>query len=66
METILPPNVKHVVKFNLHGHNVTMNILAYRNLCKNEIESCKQDFAAAMKNKKLECDIIVTVPTLFY
>jgi hypothetical protein len=59
------PTLQHKFKFKLHGHIVTMKILAYRKLNVYEIKSCVYDYARSLKKKKLKKDVSITWLTLF-
>ena len=59
------PTLQHKFKFKLHGHIVTMKILAYRKLNEYEINSCISDYARSLKKKKLKEDVVITWLTLF-
>jgi hypothetical protein len=59
------PTLQHKFKFKLHGQTVTMQIMAYRKLHKEEIDSCVTDYVRSLKNKKLKKDITITWVTIF-
>ena len=59
------PTLQHKFKFKLHGHSVTMQIMAYRKLSKEEIDSCVIDYVRSLKKKRLKNDVIITWETIF-
>lgn len=59
------PTLQHKFKFQLHGHTVFMNILAYRKLTDFEIETCMNEYVRSLKNRKLKNDVEITWQTLF-
>ena len=59
------PTLQHKFNIKLHGHTVTMKILAYRKLYKDEIDSCVSEYVRSLKKKKLKTDVEVILPTIF-
>jgi hypothetical protein len=62
---MVAPTLQHKFKFKLHGHTVTMRILAYRKLYEVEINSCIADYIRSLKKKKLKKDTEVIIQTIF-
>lgn len=58
-----PHTIQHDLKFKLHGHTVTMKILAYRKLYQDEIDFCVEGYIKSLKKKKLKEDVEVALPT---
>lgn len=59
------PTLQHEFKFKLHGHTVTMKILAYRKLTEYELNSCIYDYIRSLKKKRLKKDETVIWQTIF-